>query len=199
VNPNKGRCSFFWLLPTPKARDYNPSMPGDHVKSSHRLIQSFEADQLKNRPKFIQIADRLTLLFGSISFFTLNALLFIVWIAINTGSVPLIPVFDPYPFILLTMFVSLEAIFLSIIVLMSQNRQGHIFTLREELDMQVNLLAEREITMSLKILKLMANKMGVKIKDKELGEMVKETDISYIQREIQEQIQERKRLSKNTK
>ena len=174
-------------------------MPGDHVKSSHRLIQSFEADQLKNRPKFIQIADRLTLLFGSISFFTLNALLFIVWIAINTGSVPLIPVFDPYPFILLTMFVSLEAMFLSIIVLMSQNRQGHIFTLREELDMQVNLLAEREITMSLKILKLMANKMGVKIKDKELGEMVKETDISYIQREIQEQIQERKRLSKNTK
>ncbi|KKQ92573.1 MAG: hypothetical protein UT17_C0002G0236 [Candidatus Woesebacteria bacterium GW2011_GWB1_39_10] len=82
---------------------------------------------------------------------------------------------------------------------MSQNRQGHIFTLREELDMQVNLLAEREITMSLKILKLMANKMGVKIKGKELGEMVKETDISYIQREIQEQIQERKRLSKNTK
>ncbi|QQG41593.1 MAG: DUF1003 domain-containing protein [Candidatus Woesebacteria bacterium] len=171
-------------------------MPTDHVKSSHHLIQSFEADQLKNRPKFIQIADRLTLLFGSISFFILNALLFIVWIAINTGFVPFVPVFDPYPFILLTMFVSLEAIFLSIIVLMSQNRQGHIFTLREELDMQVNLLAEREITMSLKILKLMASKMGIKIRNEELGEMVKETDISYIQREIQEQIQERTRLSR---
>ena len=107
----------------------------------------------------------------------------------NLGYVSQIPIFDPYPFILLTMVVSLEAIFLSIIVLMSQNKQSQISTLREELDMQVNLIAEREITMTLKILKLMANKMKLRIKNEELEEMIEETDISYIQREIQEQLE----------
>lgn len=152
-------------------------------------INSFEADQLKNQSFVIRTADWLTSSFGSVTFFTLNALVFIVWILANLGHIPQIPVFDPYPFILLTMVVSLEAIFLSIIVLMSQNKQSRISTLREEVDMQVNLIAEREITMTLKILKLMANKMKLKIKDEEFAEMIKETDISYIQRELQEQLE----------
>ena len=159
-------------------------------------INSFEAGQLKNQSLVIKVADWLTSAFGSISFFTINALVFTVWIIANLGYISQIPVFDPYPFILLTMVVSLEAIFLSIIVLMSQNKQSQISTLREELDMQVNLIAEREITMTLKILKLMANKMNLKIKDTELEEMIEETDISYIQREIQEQLEKNIRRKK---
>lgn len=166
-------------------------MTVDHKKTSKRIIQSFEANQQKNRPLVIQIADYLTSIFGGVTFFTINAVVFILWIFINLGYFKQIPIFDPYPFILLTMAVSLEAIFLSIIVLMSQSRQSQISTLREELDMQVNLVAEREITMSLKVLRLIANKLGVKIKDKELTEMLKETDISYIQREIQDQLKEK--------
>ena len=59
--------------------------------------------------------------------------------------------------------------------------------------MQVNLIAEREITMSLKILNLMAKKLGVSFKDEELNEMLKETDIPYIQREIADQLRERRK------
>ncbi len=166
-------------------------MTVDHEKTSRRIIQSFEADQQKDRPLVIRVADYLTTLFGGITFFAINAIIFISWILINVGYVPGINIFDPYPFILLTMAVSLEAIFLSIIVLMSQTRQGHISTLREELDMQVNLVAEREITMSLKLLRAISNKLKIRFKDEELEEMIEETDISYIQREIQEQLKEK--------
>jgi uncharacterized membrane protein len=163
-------------------------MPINHRKTGHRIIKSFEADQLKDRSLIIKTVDWATGVFGSIKFLIFNAILFGTWIAINTGQVKEIPIFDPYPFILLTMAVSLEAIFLSIIVLMSQNKQSQISTLREELDMQVNLIAEREITMSLKVLKKIAEKLGVEINDHEFKEMTDETDVSFIQTEIQEQI-----------
>lgn len=165
-------------------------MTVNHEASSHRIIKSFEANQLKNRTFIILLADWLTSIFGNITFLIFNVLGFIAWIYINTGNVREIPIFDPFPFTLLTMAVSLEAIFLSIVVLMSQNKQGQISTLREEMDMQVNLIAEREITMILKLLKSVAQKMGVEITDEEMREMTEETDISYIQRELEDQINE---------
>lgn len=174
-------------------------MTVNHEKTSKRIIQSFEADQLRERPFFIRIADQLTTSFGGIGFFTVNLIVFIIWIVINLGYVPGIAIFDPFPFILLTMAVSLEAIFLSIIVLMSQTRQGYVSTLREELDMQVNLIAEREITKSLKLLRLIANKLKVRVKDEELEEMLEETDISYIHREIQDQLKENTKTKRSKK
>lgn len=157
-------------------------------KDSRRIIQSFEAGQLKDRNYWILVADWLTTSFGTITFFVCNAIVFAFWIVINLGWIPDVPIFDPYPFNFLTMTVSLEAIFLSIIVLISQNRQSKISTLREELDMQVNLIAEDEITMTLKVLKRIADKLDIKITDEEFVEMTKETDISYIQREIEDQL-----------
>lgn len=157
---------------------------------THFLIESFEAKALKKRPLGIKIADSLTLSFGSILFLIVNMLFFTGWILINTSKVPQIPVFDPFPFILLTMLVSLEAIILSIIVLMSQSRQSYITTLREELDMQVNLISEREITKVLRLLKLLLEEKGIAFKDSELEEMVKETDISYIERRLAQQLTE---------
>ncbi len=160
----------------------------DHQRTSHHIIQNFEASQLKNRSLIIFIVDWLTSYFGSIGFFLFNIIFFVLWLAINTKYLPIIPVFDPFPFIFLTMAVSLEAIFLSVIVLMSQNKQSQISSLREELDMQVNLIAEREITMTLKVLKKLAQKFDLNIDDKEFEHMTEETDIPYIQRELQTQI-----------
>ena len=71
---------------------------------------------------------------------------------------------------------------------MSQNKQSQISTLREEMDMQVNLISEREITMALKLLKKIAEKMDVSLKSEEMEHMVEETDISYIQRTLQNQL-----------
>lgn len=81
---------------------------------------------------------------GSIQFLALNALWFAVWIGWNT--LPFLPHFDPYPFGFLTMMVSLEAIFLSIFVLVSQNRQAAKDRLRADAEYEVNLKAELEIS-----------------------------------------------------
>lgn len=163
---------------------------------SHQIVESLEAKELERRPFTIRIADWLTSAFGSILFFLTNFAFFVLWILINTGRIPGINIFDPFPFILLTMLVSLEAIFLTVIVLMSQNRQAEITTLREEIDMQVNLMAEREITKVLDLLTILLKKQGVKLKDPELDEMIKETDISYIERQLQEQIKVAHKRSK---
>jgi CRP/FNR family transcriptional regulator, cyclic AMP receptor protein len=86
-----------------------------------------------------RIADVIADFSGSIAFLLLNAALFLFWLVWN--AFPQIA-FDPFPFGLLTMIVSLEAIFLSIFVLVSQNRQADKDRIRNELDYQVNLKAE---------------------------------------------------------
>lgn len=167
-------------------------MPEEKPRRSRQIITSFEAKALKKRPISIRIADYLTSSFGTIHFLLANFLLFIVWILVNSGKIPTIPIFDPFPFILLTMVVSLEAIFLSIIVLMSQNRQSQISSLREEFDMQVNLISEREITKALKLLKEIRGKLlGDSLIDAELEEMVKKVDTSYIERKLTQDLSEK--------
>ena len=155
------------------------------------IIQSFEAKELKKRPFVIKIADYLTSIFGSISFFLINALLFGSWILINQNKIQGISPFDTFPYPLLTTIVSLEAIFLSIIVLMSQSRQNHVSTVREEIDMQINRISEKEITKTLMLLKKIAEKQGIKVEDAELDEMLKDLKLSYIERKLEEQLSEK--------
>ncbi len=126
--------------------------------------------------------------FGTFAFLILNILFIGGWIIINLEKTPLEP-FDPFPFLLLSVSVSTYATILSIIVLISQNRKEQVDSLRQELQLQVNLISEHEITKALKMLKevLEEVKKG-KITDEELDEMIKEVDTSYIERKIQEQI-----------
>jgi uncharacterized membrane protein len=92
----------------------------------------------------LRIADWIAWFSGSMAFLILNGGWFIIWIAINT--LPLgIPAFDPFPFGLLTMIVSLEAIFLSCFVLISQNRQAQKDKVRADIEYEVNIKAELEI------------------------------------------------------
>jgi len=93
-----------------------------------------------------RIADVIAEFSGSIPFLVLNAVFFFVWLIVN--AFPSVA-FDPYPFGLLTMIVSLEAIFLSIFVLVSQNRQSDKDRIRNELDYQVNLKAELGVSVLL--------------------------------------------------
>ena len=97
-----------------------------------------------------RVADRITTFAGSMRFVYLHSAWFGVWILINLGLVAaavgsLLQPFDPFPFGLLTMIVSLEAIFLSTFVMISQNRQAAVADHRAELDYQVNVKAEAEI------------------------------------------------------
>lgn len=153
-----------------------------------QFYRSFEASALRHRSLFMQISDDLTTAFGSLTFLILNILFFLFWITINVGTFPEIKPFDPFPFGFLTMIVSLEAIILSVFILVSQNRQSYITSLREELHMQVNLIAEEEITKVLKVLAEVREKLGITEKDPELEAMLQRINTNYIERSIVEQI-----------
>lgn len=166
-------------------------MANSHGRTERRrqFYRSFEAQALKQRSFFTQISDDLTSIFGSGTFLVLNAVWFTIWIAVNMDLIKGIAPFDPFPFGLLTMVVSLEAIILAIIILVSQNRQSYISSVREELHMQVNLIAEEEITKTLKLLAEIRKKLGIAEKDPELEEMLERINTSYIERSLIEQIE----------
>lgn len=162
-----------------------------HTSTTERrrqFFKSFEAKSLRSRSLLTQISDDLTEIFGSTGFLILNIFLFVVWISANLGWLPEVPIFDPYPFGLLTMIVSLEAIFLAIFILVSQNRSSYVNSIREEVHLRVNLIAEEEITKILEVLAELRQKMGIKENDPQLEEMLKRIDTNYIERSILTQI-----------
>lgn len=154
----------------------------------HRFFKSFEAQSLRSRSILTQLADDLTAICGSTKFLILHIIWFSLWIGINSGVLPLVEPFDPFPFGLLTMVVSLEAIFLAIFILVSQNRQSYVSALREEVHLRINLIAEEEVTKALEVLGDIKKHLGVKKDDPELEEMLKRIDTNYIEQLVEEEI-----------
>ncbi|MBK9746958.1 MAG: DUF1003 domain-containing protein [Anaerolineae bacterium] len=165
----------------------------DAVLSSRRLIHSLKARADERRTTPEKIADALTSRFGSMGFLIFNVVWFTIWLAWNNGLIPGLQPFDPFPFQLLTMIVSLEAIFLSIIVLISQNRGERVADLRQEMDLQLDILAEDELTKMMRMLALLLEKQGLDVSnDTELQEMLRPTNIEKIQTILEEQINVKK-------
>lgn len=161
----------------------------ERLRRRRRTIKLFESKFRKNRSFVEKLADFITSIMGSIAFAVLHVFWFILWITVNTGMVPGLLPFDPFPFGLLTMIVSLEAIFLSIFVLISQNRQAQIDNLREEVHLQVNMIAEEEITKVMHMVHGLYK--GLKIKeqlDPELEQMMKPLNTADIERRLEEQM-----------
>src|ERR671920_1198785 len=118
-----------------------------------------------------RMADLITRFTGSMRFVYIHLILFGSWIAVNLGWIPGIPRFDP-SFVVLAMVASVEAIFLSTFVLISQNRMSALAEQRADLDLQVSLLAEHEITRLITLVTAMAERMGVdQAHDPELSEL----------------------------
>ena len=107
-----------------------------------------------------RLADAITDFSGRMYFVYFHIVWFAVWILINLGVLGIQP-FDPYPFGLLTMIVSLEAIFLATFVLISQNRLSAEADRRADLDLQIGLLTEYELTRVLNMLDAIQDKMGI--------------------------------------
>jgi uncharacterized membrane protein len=127
-----------------------------------------------------RLAQRITFLSGTMLFVTINAIWFAVWIIINSGITPLKP-FDPFPFTFLTMMVSLEAIFLSIFILITEIQQSGQADRRAQFDLQVNMVAEREVTAILKQLKAIEERLGIEpVSRQESEEMVKTTRLGKL-------------------
>lgn len=158
------------------------------TETRRKFFKSFEAKSLRSRSFLTQIADDLTAICGSTPFLIFHVLFFAGWIAINLDYVPWIVPFDPFPFGLLTMVVSLEAIFLSIFVLVSQNRSSYISTIRDEVHLGVNAIAEEEITKILEVLAEIRKELGIKKPDPQLEKMLERIDTGYIERSILDQM-----------
>src|SRR3989304_7599013 len=158
------------------------------TETRRKFFKSFEAKSLRGRSFLTQIADDLTAICGSTPFLIFHVLFFAGWIAINLDYIPWVAPFDPFPFGLLSMVVSLEAIFLAIFVLVSQNRSAYISTIRDEVHMGINLIAEEEITKILEVLAEIRRELGIKRPDPQLEKMLERIDTGYIERSIMEQM-----------
>lgn len=161
----------------------------ENYNNRRRVIKSFKAKANAKRSPAEKFADWLTSKFGSVVFLSLNAIWFLVWILINTGLIPGVEPFDEFPFGLLTMVVSLEAIFLAIIVLISQNREARIGELREEIELQISTISETEITKLIHLIKILLEKQGVKVdEDPELQKMLKPINNEALERRLEEEL-----------
>lgn len=138
---------------------HRPETVDQLTEQNVRTIAELEKAAQAHQTKASLIADRITRFCGSMPFVWVHVVWFTVWIVGNT-VLPWKPI-DPYPFSFLTLVVSLEAIFLSTFIMISENRQERMDTRRSHLDLQINLLAEQENTKMLKLLEAMAKKLGV--------------------------------------
>jgi len=111
----------------------------------HTASRNVNVEAEDKRTAVQKAADWIADFSGSIPFLMIHIVFFAVWIGLNITIVPFAPMFDPFPFGLLTMAVSLEAIFLSVFVLLSQNRQAAKDRIRADVEYEVNIKAEMEV------------------------------------------------------
>lgn len=140
-----------------------PAGLSERIEQRRKHVRSLKAQADIQRSTAERVADAIVAVFGSIPFMLFHVVWFALWILINVDWFPAIPAFDPFPFGLLTMIVSLEAIFLSVFVLISQNRSQKIADLREEINLLVSTQSEHEITETLKIVDQIAKHLKVKL------------------------------------
>jgi len=161
-----------------------------HMERNVRAIAKLERDAMAERTAADRLSDAIARVAGSSGFVVAHIIFFTVWITLNVGLLPSVPIFDPYPFSFLTLVVSLEAIFLSIFVLMSQNRAARLADRRAHLDLQIDLLAERELTAMLHMLRALCAKQKVVLDDvgTDVNDLLEETDVTELASNLDEKL-----------
>lgn len=140
-----------------------PQPPDEVAQVVNRNIRALLAERQaeeKRRSTQDRIADAITTFTGSMLFVYLHLVIFGFWILINLGAIPAVPRFDP-SFVILAMAASVEAIFLSTFVLITQNRMAELADKRADLDLQISLLAEHEVTRLLTLVRAIAERMRI--------------------------------------
>jgi uncharacterized membrane protein len=151
-----------------------PNVSPDVAQVVERNIQALLAHregEQQSRGLGERIADGVTRFTGSIYFVAMHVLVLVVWILINLGWLPRIGPFDP-SFTILASVASVEALFLATFVLITQKRMAVLDAKRAELDLQISLLSEHEITRLLTLVTAMAERMELDLaQDPELAEL----------------------------
>jgi uncharacterized membrane protein len=183
VYANESRIGLENRMPRRRQPD---SSNNDTAHHNIRTIVNLEKKALQERSVGERFSDVLVRVAGRMWFTSLHVVWFGSWIVINSGFISGVPSFDPYPFQFLTLVVSLEAIFLSLFILMSHNRANRQSEQRAHLDLQINLLAELETTKMLQLLQaLCAHHHLPQAEDPELKHLVQRTKPGVLAKELQ--------------
>jgi uncharacterized membrane protein len=159
------------------------------TKRNVAAIAELEQAASAQRGTTDRIADAITRFVGSMAFVYFHLLWFAGWIAFNTlALMPSNWRVDPFPFTFLTFIVSLEAIFLSTFILISQNHEEHLAQRRSHLDLQVNLLSEQENSKMLQMLEAIQRKLGIEVDD-HAKRLEEDTRPSELAKEIEDVIE----------
>ena len=134
----------------------------DPVTENIETILRLEDAELQRRTWSDTLADAIAEFTGSMPFVVLHLAWFGAWAVWNSGLLPFGRPFDPFPYQLLAVIVSLEGVLLVTFVLIKQNRMAYLSDRRAHLDLQINLLAEREITHVLRLLQRVAERLEVR-------------------------------------
>jgi uncharacterized membrane protein len=156
--------------------------PPGMTTTLHRNIEELTArarQEATRAPLSERLAERITRFAGSMTFVGVHLALYGTWIAINLGWVPGVRPFDP-TFVVLAMEASVEAIFLSTFVLISQNRMAAAADRRADLDLHINLLAEHELTKLAQLVERIAERVGVPPDSPEFEEIKQTVDPTQV-------------------
>ena len=158
------------------------------LEENIKTIRNWERASVHHRSRVEQLSDEITRIAAGGPVLLIHLGWFTFWILANTGLLPGIAAFDPFPFPLLTTAVSLEAIFLSLFVLASQNRLTAQADKRANLDLQIDLLAEREMTVILRLLQDIARDLNVRLSvtPDQIRDLVQKTDIHTLTHRMDE-------------
>ena len=183
-------------MPHEHAMDGDPAVLGKRTAGSveeltgHNVerIQALEAREQEKATTADRVADTIANFSGSILFVWITVLLIGGWIVGNL-VLPSRDRIDPFPFPLLTLVLSIEAIFLSIFILMSQNRAARVTDKRSHLDLQLNLLSEQENTKMLLLLERIGKAVGADVQtDPDVQVLVQATEPEALSRQIDQAI-----------
>jgi uncharacterized membrane protein len=162
----------------------------DRLAERRHKIGGFRAKANIRRTPAQRAADWLTRRMGTVPFLALHLMLFVAWFAVNLRAISFAQPFDPFPFGLLTMLLTLEQSVLTIFIILSQNRSADLAELRNEIDLQVNVLAEEEISKALKLLRLIGEKLEIDeiMNDGELRVMETSLDHEAMEKETLQEL-----------
>lgn len=157
-----------------------------------QAIATLEEEALDRRTAAEHASDAIVKAIGSTPFLILHFVLVSIWSTVNLNLIPGVRPFDPFPFGILALLLAAESVFLTIFVLISQNRMSREAERRSHLDLQVGMLAEQELTVMLQMLHKLCQHAGVDVNSstQQVQKFSETTDVQKLASELKEKLPE---------
>jgi uncharacterized membrane protein len=171
--------------------DDQKAKPAANAVADIETIVRLEQEALESRTFSDRISEKIAAFAGSMPFVTVHVVAFIIWAFLNLGLVPWIEPFDPYPFNFMTMIVSMEGVLIATFILIRQNRMSRRADRRDLLNLQIDLMAEKEVTKILQLQQRICERLEIpEIRDPEIQALAQTTAVGELADELNRKIPE---------